>query len=234
MKTSSRGFSLVEMAVVLLIIGLLMAGMLMPLSTQVEDRRIKETQETLEGIKEALIGFAVANGRLPRPATSATDGNENPTACASDAACTGFIPWTTLGVAKLDSWGKIIRYSVTPAFTTTFTLSTPGTKAIETRDSAGALIYLVGSAGCTGSPCSPAVVFSHGKNNWGTDDAGNALADASATNADEDTNNGASVTFISRMATGNTAAAGGEFDDIVTWLSPNVLFNRMVAAGRLP
>ncbi|MCK7493185.1 MAG: hypothetical protein MZW92_18280 [Comamonadaceae bacterium] len=26
----------------------------------------------------------------------------------------------------------------------------------------------------------------------------------------------------------------GEFDDIVTWLSPNVLYNRLIAAGQLP
>jgi len=26
----------------------------------------------------------------------------------------------------------------------------------------------------------------------------------------------------------------GEFDDIVTWLSPNVLYSRMVSAGQLP
>ena len=29
-------------------------------------------------------------------------------------------------------------------------------------------------------------------------------------------------------------APNGEFDDIVVWLSPNILFNRMIAAGRLP
>lgn len=31
-----------------------------------------------------------------------------------------------------------------------------------------------------------------------------------------------------------SAAAGNEFDDIVVWLSPDVLYNRMVAAGQLP
>ena len=27
---------------------------------------------------------------------------------------------------------------------------------------------------------------------------------------------------------------GAEFDDIVTWISPSMLFNRMIAAGQLP
>jgi hypothetical protein len=25
-----------------------------------------------------------------------------------------------------------------------------------------------------------------------------------------------------------------EFDDLVTWISPNILYNRLIAAGRLP
>jgi hypothetical protein len=28
--------------------------------------------------------------------------------------------------------------------------------------------------------------------------------------------------------------AGGEFDDIVDWVSPHVIYNRLVAAGKLP
>jgi hypothetical protein len=28
-------------------------------------------------------------------------------------------------------------------------------------------------------------------------------------------------------------AAGGEFDDIVTWISPSVLYSRLVSAGAL-
>lgn len=232
MKTCSfkhSGFTLVEMAIVLVIVGLLLGGMLMPLSAQMEQRRISETQKTLDEITQALIGFAVAKGRLPRPAISATDGAER-AACATEAECTGLIPWATLGVSKLDSWGKIIRYSVTLAFagdvsgTTPFILTSIGTKTI--KESSAAVPNLATQI--------PAVVFSHGHNNWGTGDTGSAFADNSATNVDEDANNTASATFYSRTPSENTAAPGGEFDDHVTWLSPNTLFNRMVAANQLP
>ena len=134
------GFTLVEMAIVLVIIGLLLGGMLMPLSAQMDQRRNSETQKALDEINQALIGFAVANGRFPRPATSATNGAER-TTCATEAECAGFIPWATLGVSKLDSWGKIIRYSVTLAFagdvsgTTPFTLTSTGTKTINLETS---------------------------------------------------------------------------------------------------
>ena len=226
-----RGFTLAELAIVLLIVGILLAGILTPLSAQVEARRIAETQRKLEEVKEALIGFAIINGRLPRPAQSTSNGSERTTICGTDAVCTGFIPWETLGVSKLDAWGKIIRYSVRPNFADVpFTLSTAGSKVVQTRDTNApfGLINLASNI--------PAIVFSNGKNNWGTSDFGIALSDTSVpdTNIDEDTNNSATVTFISRTLTEVKTAPGGEFDDLVIWISPTVLMGRMVTAAKLP
>lgn len=222
----AHGFTLIEVAITLFIVALLLGGLLVPLGTQVEQRKVTETQKALDEIKEALIGFTIANGRLPRPATTNVDGNEK-AACASEGACTGFIPWATLGLTKLDGWGKIFVYSVTPAFAnSSISFTTTATKTVQTRDTAGTLISLASST--------PVVILSQGKNNWGVGDSGNAFADTSATNTDEDTNNSATVNFISRTQTDNKAAPGGEFDDIVTWVSPNILFNRLVAAGKLP
>ena len=234
-RRPARGFSLVEMAVVLVIVGLLLGSVMVPLSVHVEQRQYNETQQQINDVREALYGFAMVNGRLPRPATTAIDGVENPAPCANDAACTGFIPWTTLGVKKTDAWNKIIRYSVTPAYpNAAFTLTTSGNKRVQTRDAAGNASFLIGSAGgCF--PCAPAVVFSHGRNNWGTREDGTPLADSSATNLDEDVNAATPTTnnFFARLPSTNPAG-GGEFDDILVWISPFILINRMVSAGRLP
>ena len=62
--------------------------------------------------------------------------------------------------------------------------------------------------------------------------APSAFADGSTTNADEDTNAAATTVFFSRDQ--SSVPNGGEFDDIVVWIPPYVLFNRMIAAGRLP
>lgn len=230
-----RGFTLTEVAIVLTIVGLLLTMLLPLLGAQLDQRNVHETRQALAEAQEALIGFAVANGRLPRPATSAVDGAEAPVACASETACTGFLPWQTLGVRHTDGWGKLLRYSVTPAFANAgFTLATPATKKLQSRDGAGNLVYQVGNASAcsAANPCAPAVVYSAGKNNWGTRADGTAVGDASATNADEDRNDSATTLFIVR--TPAAAGAGGEFDDLVGWLPTTVLFNRMVAAGRLP
>lgn len=230
MKRCSPGFTLIELAVAIFIIALLLGSILVPLQTQVEQRQISETQKILDEAREAIIGFAVINGRLPRPAVSFSDGTER-AACGTEANCTGFIPWTVLGISKLDSWGKIIRYSVTPAFADSgFNLSTSGTKTIQTRSTTSPFPLINLATGV------PAVIFSYGRSNYGTSDSGNAFADSSTpnTNVDEDTNATTSTLFIYRMATANTATTGGEIDDIVTWVSPNILFNRMVTAGKLP
>ena len=52
---SPHGFSLIEMAFVLVIVTLLLGGLLVPFSTQVEQKRIAETQKAMEEIKEALL-----------------------------------------------------------------------------------------------------------------------------------------------------------------------------------
>ncbi len=225
-----QGFTLVEMAMVLVIVGLLLGGGLTVLSTQIEQQKVKGTERQLEEVKEALIGFALVNGRLPCPAVSAVNGAEK-TTCTTEATASGFIPWTTLGVNKMDGWNKVIRYSVTPAFAnvTPFRLSTVPTKTVQARNATGALVPVANPV--------PAIVFSHGRRSWGTTDAGAAIPNESsgATNLDETANNTATVNFIQRtFSEGTGAASGGEYDDIVTWLSPNILFSRMVQAGKSP
>ena len=145
-KKTSRcvqlGFSLIEIALVLVIVGLALGGIVAALGPQLANKRISDTQKVLSEANEALIGFAIINGRLPRPAISATDGLER-VVCLNDSECTGFLPWTALGVSKLDAYGKILRYSVTPAFANApFATSAAATKLVNTRNAAGALTPL--------------------------------------------------------------------------------------------
>lgn len=227
------GFSLVELAMVLLIVGLLLGGLVPTLSSQIDQQRVNETRKQLDEIKQALTGFAVANGNFPCPAKSASDGAEDRNAVSG--ACNqrqGFIPWSALGIAKLDAWGRIIRYSATPAYTnsaTKFKLGDTRDITIRTRNAADALVNLSNSNDI------PVVILSHGKNGYGaTLDIGTALGNASTTNVDEQTNfNIAGISFVSKDQRASTTGSG-EFDDLVIWISPNILFNRMVAAGKLP
>jgi len=235
-RLHADGFTLVELAVALVIITLLLGSVLVPLASQVEQRKIWETQRTLDQINEALIGYAITRGHLPCPAISAANGLEDRTG----GTCTGnkrqgFLPWAELGVSKLDAWGHIFRYSVTLAFANSaapFTLSSTRDITLYPRDNTGTQVNLSNSSDI------PAVVISHGPDGLaGIDDQGIAVAlpsDWPASYADENLNATSATSFMSRTSQGAAGGTGGSFDDLVVWISPNVLFNRMVAAQKLP
>ncbi len=227
---SAHGFSLIEMAVVLLVVTLLLGGLLVPFATQVEQRRVAETQKAMEEIKEALIGFALRNGRLPCPASPTSNGIEAGPPCIDG----GFLPWATLGVGRADAWGRLYRYVVSHSFANgPFSFTSAPAITLRTRNASGALVNLSATGGVV------AVVISHGPNGYGGWSE-NGTAMAPPTSADELTNAAGINNFVWRVPTRATTPCGGagqplcEFDDLVGWLSPNVLFNRMVAAGRLP
>lgn len=199
--------------------------------------RARATQRTLGEAREALLGFAMTHGRLPRPAVSALDGQEAAEPCASDAECTGFLPWVALGIAPDDGWGRRLRYSVTPVYTREPVLArfAIADKTVVSRDPAGQPVYRLGHADCAVSaPCAPAVVYSTGKQAPGTSAQGIALANPSRTNTDEQHNYVTVNNFIARPASLDPAQPGGEFDDLVVWLPLRQLYLRMNVAGVLP
>lgn len=124
---NARGFTLIELAVVIAIVALLLGALLVPLATQVQGQNNRETRETLEDIKEALLGYAMTQGRLPCPDTDGTpDGLENAPCGSANQTVEGFLPYDTLGVTATDAWGRLFRYAVTSEFTKQTIPGSPG------------------------------------------------------------------------------------------------------------
>lgn len=248
------GFTLVEIAIVLLIVGLALGGLLLPLNAQLDLQRVSETNRTLAEVKDALIGYAMANGRLPCPASSASSGAESFAGGgdASNGNCSnffdGFVPAVTLGITPtdqqgyaMDGWGNRIRYAVSnqtvSGVTNPFTKTNGMQSATMASISAANLLYVCASGnGITGTNCgsavslttqAPLVLYSIGKNG---PSGGTSTDEAANPNPNGGT---ADRVFVSHEQT-SASAPNGEFDDIVTWISANVLFSRMVAAGKLP
>lgn len=242
---AQQGFTLVEMAMVLMIIGLLLGGLVPTLSAQLDTQRSSETRKQIEEIQQAIVGFAVANGRLPCPSSSTSNGLESPVGGNCTNPYNGFVPAATLGITSVneqglavDAWGNPIRYVVADntinGVTDALTSNNGMKNATMDHIASASLLNICSSAtGATGSDCgsaaankltdkAPALIFSTGKNGG-----------AGGTGTDELANLDGNRVFISH--TQSTSSAGnGEFDDLMTWLSPNILFNRMVAAGKLP
>lgn len=60
-----KGFTLIELSIVLIIIGLLTGGAFQVLKMMNEKARATQAKDTLQSAKEAVIAFAINNNRLP-------------------------------------------------------------------------------------------------------------------------------------------------------------------------
>jgi len=209
----NNGFSLVEMAVALIIIGLLIGGLLTPISARIDQQNLKRTDETLEEIKEALLGFAVIHKRLPC-ADRDGDGVENSPCDTDETKIEGDLPWRDLGVGRYDAWGQIFRYRVDMKYSSGIpsSLKTDVKKKLTVRNLQSTQDWTTVEE--DGTSRVVAIIFSKGKN--GNAENGNQLTAAN------------DATYVQDVYVEDT------FDDRLTWLSKSTLMNRLIVAKQWP
>lgn len=184
-------------------------------------------------ITGALIGYAAINGFcLPCPDTN-NDGMMEAT-CGTGAPVAGTLPWITLGLGALDSWGHRLRYVVDPDFTGAgaclITQSTQSNITVKTRNNAGVLVDLFPAAD---NP--PAVVIAHGANGYGsTNESGAAMQPPPASHIDEETNRSATTNLVQRVASDDAAVTGGVFDDLTGWVDMTRFRAQLAKVGLPP
>lgn len=236
----SAGFSILEMAVVMLILSALLGGLLISLSAVQESRYRAEAEQQISELVEALYGFAQANGRLPCPATAASGGFEAPIGGSTGVTpCTqrfGFIPSATLGLSGTvdaqalltDPWISPYRYAVTNSNANAFT--SPNGMRTATMSVLAPAFRVCASAACGAviANAVPAVVLALGPD-WSS---------FTAAEVDATENSGEQVIAGFRHGNDNDFVSTGYieavFDDVISWISPNILYTRMISAGQLP
>lgn len=247
----TRGFTLTELAVVFAIMSLLLAAAMYTLSAQTDQRNIEETRRRLEAARELVLAFAVVNGRLPCPATPASAGAEAFSGLNCASAYGGFLPAASIGFQitdgagfALDAWQNRIRYAVSsdavplfgcagpstqPHFTDSLNLRTNGITCqpddlVICRQSPAVVTATSCDAGTsvTNRRIVVAIAFSTGKNGA-----------TGGTGVNEARNLDNNALFVSRTPD-PAGAAGGEFDDQMTWITVGELYGKLIAAGRLP
>lgn len=245
-RFSLRGFSLIEMAVVLVVFALMLSGLLMVTTTQLATQRVQETQRAMEQARQALLGFAAVNGRLPCPAqpnlASGAPGagvERTPTAAGCTGGQSGVLAWATLGLPETDAWGRRFTYRVSALHSRTVTalplplyncgalpLAAPPAHSAFALCSPGDNEVRVAAAGAALVTNAPAVLISHGANGFGGYLPSGAQMPAS-TSADEIENHDNDAIAVDR--TPSVA-----YDDVVLWLPTPLLQQSMLTAGRLP
>ena len=226
------------MLALLLLLVLGTSAVLLGAFSPVDHERQREllTRQRVAAAREALLGYAMAHGRLPRPAASALDGRETERSCSSDSDCTGYLPWVALGIAGSDGWYHLLRYSVSPEFTGTIDRNAAASKVVLTRQLDGSERYLSGQEQCSMALlCAAAVVLSTGRLNFGVSGQGvlQTSLDDSGTNLDEIANASASRRFMARPYSDDPAAPGGRYDDQVSWIDAAALLSRLNRTGLL-
>jgi prepilin-type N-terminal cleavage/methylation domain-containing protein len=138
-RTHENGFTLVELAIVMVIVGFLLSGSISLLQPYLQSTQRNATREKLENIGLQLASFAQANGRLPCPAAiapavepfgsprnSGADGLNTNAQCNTNVGnllnsdlnnFVGIIPFRALGISEEDArdgYGRFITYAVSP------------------------------------------------------------------------------------------------------------------------
>jgi prepilin-type N-terminal cleavage/methylation domain-containing protein len=253
MNLRQRGFTMIEIAIVLLVVSVLLGYTVAMFPVQQELKQYRKVNEEMQDIMDALTGFAQVNGRLPC-ADGDNDGLEDwPGGVADCVTWYGNLPARTLslngsysqGGLLLDPWGTPYRYQVSA--------SNSGLPAPD--DLVGDFTILTGmrAAGipnlipdlricniqpATHTAAAPnddtacdantdvvtnavAVVISLGK------DKDAVIANTSDVQSENLDNSLTDTVFVS-------SARSDQYDDVVKWLAPSVLFSRMIAADQLP
>lgn len=231
---NNAGFSLMEMAVVLMILGTLMSGILVAVSQSTENNRRSNALAQLRQIEDALYGYAQTMGRLPCPASATSNGQASPATGADCASAYGFVPAATLGLygntngdgLMLDPWQNPIRYAVDSGYNYTNLIDL---RAQYTSASVGSLLRVCNEHTCTGNKVTesaPAIILSMGAD-WSFCTSNNEIE-----NSCETTANGYSLPNDKDFV--YTDYAEDQFDDQLIWLSPYLLFSKLLSAGKLP
>lgn len=236
---SPRGFTLLEMAIVLVVFGMLSSGLLKGLSAYREQSRINEARQQLVNAREALLGFTLANGRLPCPSDPSLSSNLpaagmealvcTPDCASGDSICPlehGALPWQTLGIEATDPWGNRLTYFVDKAFSqplseaekaagqrTRISLETNGRANIQERAGTNTLSEI------------PVVIISHGNHAQGA--YGSNGKQRTGATGDEAENADRDLTFINHLP-------DETFDDLLAWIPATVIKAKLVSVGKLP
>lgn len=256
----ANGFSLVEMAVVMVLVGIMLSISLSGGLLIVNASAIRGTKDKQLLIRDALVSYLRTDGRLPCPdvgpktvtsgaiaAGVALDGRENraatigtgtdpePDTTADCASSFGAIPYVDLGLnrdAALDAWGNFMMYRIS---NDPVTFSDWVRKANFSPANRGSMRMSDRLSAPATIPPVVVSIISHGKNGLGAWTTRNTQLDPTGAGEDELVNAAGCIalTCYGRDMTESTAATGGPFDDIALGITLSDLMSPLIKDGSM-
>lgn len=238
-EKSAGGFTLAEMAIVVLLAGILLTFGVGVVQSQLENSAITVTKKRQEAIRDALVGYLGKYHRLPCPDSPIAppapnmsfDGVEDravalpgtppvPNPATQCVRTFGTLPYITLGLSRemaLDGWNNFYGYQISNApynwtISSNFNAGSQGGIVVRERPGIALVDFPTNAA---------AVLVSYGRNGSGaytTKGTRNTLP--IATDVDQLENTNGNTIYVRREFTDSTTAAGGTFDDLVLSLLP--------------
>jgi prepilin-type N-terminal cleavage/methylation domain-containing protein len=253
MRSLQAGFTLVEIAFVLVIVTILLGYTVAMFPLQQELKQYRHAKAEMDSVIEHLIAFAQVNGRLPCPDTSAgggtIDGEEDRLGTNACEAYFGFLPAKTLGMngkynaagVLVDPWDSGYGYAISninAGADANIDLVTPN--GIRDEGIANVMPDLLicddsdtlgmdldcddaGSNVVGGSNGEVAAVII----SLGKDSAIPATSNIQAENLDNFNDGSLDKVYI-------FSPRRDDYDDLVRWISTNFLFSKMIEADQLP
>jgi prepilin-type N-terminal cleavage/methylation domain-containing protein len=205
------GFSLVELSVVLVIMSVVLGSVLSLATTKSKEAKLKETQEIMKKVSEALAAYVAENNRIPCPSNGSV--SQNNIAFGKEVEdCSvnpGGVPTKTLEIADdyaYDAWRRRITYYIAPPCSDndSFIDSSlcPSASGITVKSAAASAI----------TSTAVYVMVSHGQNGYGawSHNGGKKKIATTAASPEELENANGDKIFVQRTVTAT-------FDDVVAY-----------------
>jgi prepilin-type N-terminal cleavage/methylation domain-containing protein len=223
------GFTLIEMSIVLVVIGLILSGGIVAVTPIVQNSKISETDGKLDRIEQALILHVIRYGCLPCPANPADDsfavaaagranaGGTYTSGCDADP-CTnaqGVLPWVNLGISEndaSDAFGARFSYAISNGLQ-----NTSGMLRVPPDSYPSGSITVANAGGTNLTTEAAYVLISHGPDRiFGYREQTGAQTNVDPSGSTlQDNNNGGAPSYIQNDPIGVTGV--NFIDDIVRW-----------------
>jgi prepilin-type N-terminal cleavage/methylation domain-containing protein len=203
--SNSQGFTLLEIAIVMVIIGLLMGGGVSVMKMLTERKSRLETLDYLQKTRQTLLNFASINGRFPW-ADNDNNGSEN------NGVTAGTLPYLTLQISPVDAYKRVLRYEVNSL------LSTSKANTCATlRTGLSQRPFMVDADGSAASFSVAVVLVSAGV--MDADNSGSPF-DGITTGSHQGNNTTGNPNYL-------RAPPLSTFDDMVTYVSGNEIYSEL-------